>query len=181
MPFQIVKSNRRLPPVDVLVRFKTEGSVSPRRAPDTHEPANNSPPDIRVLPSSKEGTPNRLLYSIREAAALEDVAACYRDIFGRIQQHGWTSVAVPLCPSRLPSQEVYRIACTEIRRTLAERDMQIVLIVDSVKTPQPGVALLQVVKEYIGRHFTGPETTHALTPKAKRARSQESSPGSAMV
>ena len=43
MPFQIVKSNRRLPPVDVLVRFKTEGSVLTRRTPDTHEPAKNTP------------------------------------------------------------------------------------------------------------------------------------------
>ncbi len=181
MPFQIVKSNRRLPSVDVLVQFRQAATALAQGERSQTDPEFGRVTDIRVIPSSKEGTPNSFLYGTYEAATQEDVAACYRDIFKRICQHGWTSVAVPLCPSRLPSQEVYWIACAEIRRILAEQELQIVLILDSVKTLRPAAELFQIVKDYIGQHFTGPETTHALTLKAKRARSGDSACGGAAV
>lgn len=174
MPFQIVKSNRRLPPVDVLVRFEETGGNAQIRNPFRDPPEKKAGADVRVIPTSREGIPNRYIYSSCRPTSREEVAACYREILDSLPRHGWNSVAVPLCPSTLSTHEVYRIACAEIRRILAEQELQIVLILDSVKNLQPAAELLQIVKGYIGQHFTGPETTHALTPKAKRARSRGS-------
>ena len=181
MPFQIIKSNRRLPPVDVLVRFDETGSKAQIRNPFRDPPEKKAGADVRVIPISREGIPNRYIYSSRRPTSREEVAACYREILDSLPRHGWNSVAVPLCPSTLSTHEVYRIACAEIRRILAEQELQIVLIVDSVKTPQPGAALLQVVKEYIGRHFTGPEPTYGHPPEAKRALNRDSACGGAAV
>ncbi len=157
MPFQIIKSNKDLPPVDVLIRFEQAGSEAPIRNPFRDPPENTPKADIRVIPSPRAGIPNKYIYSVRKSASWEDVAACYREIFEAIPRHGWASVAVPLCPSTLTPHEVYRIACSEIRQALDERDMQIVLIVADAGAIHMPRGLLSLVRNYIRLRFDGGE------------------------
>lgn len=168
MPFQIIKSNKALPPVDVLIRFEQTGSEALIKNPFRDPPDKTPTADVRVIPSPRTGIPSKYIYSSVKPASREEVAACYREIFEAIPQHGWHSVAVPLCPSTLPPQEVYRIACAEVRRTLAERDMQILLIADSVKAVQPENGLFHSVQQYIKQHFTGFEAPLVSPPKAEK-------------
>ena len=170
MPFQIVKSNQRLPRVDVLVLFRQAETAPARDARSRADSEDGGSADIRVVPSPGAGIPSKYIYSYGKPESWEEVSACYREVLEALPRHGWASVAVPLCPSTLSPQEVYRIACAEIRRTLAEQELQIVLIVDSVKTLQPAAGLIRIVKEYIGQYFTGSEPAHARTPKEKAAR-----------
>jgi len=123
MPFLIIKTNKSLPPVDVLVRFEQAESGTPIRNPFRDPPEKTPKADIRVIPSPRAGIPNKYIYSARKPASWKEVVACYREIFDAIPRHGWTSVAVPLCPSMVTLHDVYRIACSEIRRALDERDM----------------------------------------------------------
>lgn len=158
MPFQIVKSNRRLPPVDVLVRFEETGSKAQIRNPFRDPPEKKAGADVRVIPSLREGVPSKYIYSARKPASWEEVVACYREIFDAIPRHGWTSVAVPLCPSMVTPHEVYRIACSEIRRALDERDMQIVLLVDDIHSMFLAENLFLPVQKYIQQRFKGGES-----------------------
>jgi len=158
MPFQIIQSNKDLPPVDVLVRFKPEGGVSAIKRRFRAEPEKAPQADVRVIPSPREGVPSKYIYSTRKPASWEEVVACYREIFDAIPRHGWTSVAVPLCPSMVTPHEVYRIACSEIRRALAERDMQIVLLVDDIHSMFLAENLFLPVQKYIQQRFKGGES-----------------------
>lgn len=130
MPFQIIKSNKDLPPVDVLVRFEETGSKAQIRNPFRDPPEKKAGADVRVIPSPREGVPSKYIYSARKPASWEEVIACYREILDAIPRHGWTSVAVPLCPSGLPAREVYQAACAAIREALINFEYDIYLAVD---------------------------------------------------
>ena len=161
MPFQIIQSTKNLPPVDVLVRFKPAGGVSAIKRRFRAGPEGTPQADVRVIPSPREGVPSKYIYSARKPASWEEVVACYREVFDAIPRHGWTSVAVPLCPSTVTPHEVYRVACSEIRRALDERDMQIVLLVDNSKAMNLAGNLIRCVQEYIQQRFEGGEPGQA--------------------
>ena len=158
MPFQILKSNQNLPPVDVLVRFKPARGANAFKRRFRARPEGTPQADVRVIPSPREGVPSKYIYSTRKPASWEEVVACYREIFDAIPRHGWTSVAVPLCPSMVTPHEVYRIACSEIRRALDERDMQIVLLVDDIHSMFLAENLFLPVQKYIQQRFKGGES-----------------------
>ena len=171
MPFRIVKSNRRLPPVDVLVRFEQMGSEALIKNPFRDPPEKLSKADIRVIPSPRTGIPSKYIYSSGKPASREEVAACYRGIFEAIPQHGWHSVAVPLCPSVLPEREVYQSACSAIRDALNDFDYDVYLVIDRNSQIQPETTLLSRIREFIDQQYVEPVLLSPRGIKRKKVSS----------
>ena len=171
MPFQIIKSNKALPPVDVLVRFEQTGSEALIKNPFRDPPEKTPTADVRVIPSPRSGIPSKYIYSSVKPASREKVAACYREIFEAIPQHGWHSVAVPLFPSVLPAREVYETACAAIREAVVDFDYDIYLVVDSKSRIQPETRLLSRIREFIDQQYVEPVLLSPRGIKRKKVSS----------
>lgn len=152
MPFQITKTEGAHLPVDAEVQFR-------RAFPSFGQ-------NGRILTQPGSESPQRVVCVIEKMRRLhrDELAACYREIFDTAAANGWHSIAVPLCPSELPTQEVYRIAGAEISRALEKHDMDVFLTVRDEQNFEPASGRLSFLKEYIRKHYHGLEAEKESIP-----------------
>ena len=157
MPFQITKTKAELLPVDAVLQFRSgempEGLI--KRLKNRRNVALDAN-CIFILPQ-KDG--RRLVRYVGDEAQANKgtIAAIYHDVFKEASKRGWKSVAIPLCPADLPSQEVYQIACGAIREALEDYDLDIYLAVDSKSQIRPKGKLLSRIREFIDQQYVEPE------------------------
>ena len=159
MPFQITKTKPELLPVDAAVEFRH--AFSPFWQ------------SVRIEILASQEAPQRVVCFIRRTKHLDqaDIAACYREIFDTAIENAWHSISVPLCPCALSMQEVYSIACAEIRRVLEADDIQVFLTVKNEQNFDPAGGRLAFLREYIRKHYCGVDTGEGSALKAKAMRS----------
>ena len=82
--------------------------------------------------------------------------SCYRNALTLAKKHRCRSVAIPPIASEslgYPKEAAMRIATDEIRRFLAENDMEVLLVVFGRESFQVGKALFPDIAEYIDQHY----------------------------
>lgn len=157
MPFQITKTKPELLPVDAVLQFKC-GRMPESLIKRLHNRGNTAQDAncIFILPR-KDGQ-RRLVRYVRDTAKADKgtIAAIYHDVLEEASKRGWKSIAIPLCPSALPPQEVYQIACSAIREALNEYDYDVFLVVDNKSQILPKTSLLTRIRDFVDERFVEP-------------------------
>lgn len=157
MPFQITKTKPELLPVDAVLQFRCE--QMPERLIKRLNNRGNTALDancIFILPR-KDGQ-RRLVRYVRDTAQADKgtIVSIYHDVLEEASKRGWKSIAIPLCPSALPPQEVYQIACGAIREALNEYDYDVFLVVDNKSQILPKTSLLTRIRDFVDERFVEP-------------------------
>lgn len=136
MPFQITKTKPELLPVDAVLQFRC--GQMPESLRKRLNNCRNTVPDancIFILPQ-KNGQ-RRLVRYVGDAAQADKdaIVSIYHDVLEEAVRRGWSSVAVPLFPranpNLFPANWRWQIAVDEIRKTLAQSELNIYLVAEN--------------------------------------------------
>ena len=90
-----------------------------------------------------------------------ELTKCYQAVFERAAANKWESIALPLFTlsqrTTFPTQTIYDVALKEIKRALAENDLNIVLSVAETQNVPVRKGLFDRINEYIKVFFDTPK------------------------